>query len=229
DPDKRAKKVDELLAHPLHAAVWATKISDVTGNNTDGLENPPQMRFKRSQQWHDWLRARFAANVPYDKTVRDILTATSRDGLSPEEFVERLKKYDAELDAGAKTSYAEKPTLDLFWRRQQQVPVEQWGEKVAAAFLGVRLECAQCHKHPTDRWTQEEYWGFANLFSQVVFPGPNQYSSPEVKRLIDAENEFRRQRPGMPANNGQVNQIREVFLAPRPNLRPITGTNRVMQ
>ena len=62
------------------------------------------------------------------------------------------------------------------------MPVEQWGEKVAAAFLGVRLECAQCQKHPTDRWTQDEYWAFANIFAPVAFPGPNQYSSPAMKK-----------------------------------------------
>ena len=38
--DKRAKKIDELLKHPLHAALWATKFSDITGNNTDALEQP---------------------------------------------------------------------------------------------------------------------------------------------------------------------------------------------
>ena len=45
-PDKRAKKIDELLAHPLHAALWATKFCDITGNNTDALENPQQLRPK---------------------------------------------------------------------------------------------------------------------------------------------------------------------------------------
>ncbi len=226
NPEKRTKKIDELLAHPLHAALWATKMSDVTGNNTDALENPPQLRFKRSQQWHDWLRIRFAENVPYDKIVRDILTATSRDGMSPEQYLECTKKLDEELDAGAKTGYAAKPTLDLFWRRQANVPVEQWGEKVAAAFLGVRLECAQCHKHPTDRWTQDEYWGFANLFSQVSFPA-NQYSSPELKKLADAENDGRKKKlEGKNAN--QLNLVREVFLGAKPALRPIPGSNRVM-
>ena len=39
-PDKRARKIDELLAHPLHAALWATKFCDITGNNTDALEQP---------------------------------------------------------------------------------------------------------------------------------------------------------------------------------------------
>src|SRR4029077_3818239 len=73
DPKKREKKIDELLAHPLHAALWATKFSDITGNNTDALENPQNLRTKRSQMWHDWLRKRFAQNTPYDEIVRGIL------------------------------------------------------------------------------------------------------------------------------------------------------------
>ena len=43
-PDKRQRKIDELLAHPLHAALWATKLSDITGNDTDAMEAPNQMR-----------------------------------------------------------------------------------------------------------------------------------------------------------------------------------------
>src|SRR5262245_51389392 len=58
-PDKRAKKIEELLNHPLHAAMWATKFSDITGNDTNALEQPVAMKSKRSQQWHDWLRKRF--------------------------------------------------------------------------------------------------------------------------------------------------------------------------
>src|SRR5262249_43254563 len=41
DPDKRAKKIDKLLSHPQHAALWATRLCDITGNNTDQLELPP--------------------------------------------------------------------------------------------------------------------------------------------------------------------------------------------
>src|SRR5262249_28058917 len=149
---------------PLHAALWATKFSDITGNNTDLLENPQQNRTKLSQMWHDWFSKRLRDNMPYDEIVKGVLTATSRDELSPEAWMEKTKKLEVEMSKGFVSTYAEKPTLDLFWRRQAQVPVETWGEKVAAAFLGVRLECAQCHKHPTDRWTQNEYWGFANIF-----------------------------------------------------------------
>jgi hypothetical protein len=249
--DKRAKKIDELLKHPLHAALWATKLSDVTGNNTLALEQPQQTANRRSQMWHDWLRKRVADNVPYDQMVRDILTATTADGRPADEWIAAAGKLDAELvftrpDPKAKpkpgedpadgfdTGYEAKKTLDLFWRRQQRVPVEAWGEKVAAAFLGVRLECAQCHKHPTDRWTQDDYWGFANLFAPVNFVN-NQFSSPDVKKAADAENKRRKDDAGMVKNNNQIVQLREMFFATTaagttrlPKLQPIPMTTRVV-
>src|SRR5262249_28818512 len=85
DPKKREKLIDKLLEHPLHAAVWATKLSDVTGNNTQALEQPQQTQPRRSQMWHDWIRKRVADNTPYDEMVRDIITANSRDGQTPDE------------------------------------------------------------------------------------------------------------------------------------------------
>ena len=209
DPKKREKLIDKLLAHPLHAALWATKLSDVTGNNTQALEQPAPSQPKRSQMWHDWLRKRVADNTPYDAMVRDILTATTLDGMTIEDWLAFEKKLDIQQANGFTTDYPTRKTLDLFWRRQAQVPIEQWGEKVAAAFLGVRLECAQCHKHPTDRWTQDEYWAFANLFAQVSFVA-NQFSTPAAKTAADAENAKRRD-GGKAAN--QVTQIRELFVS----------------
>ncbi len=227
DPRKREKLIDRLLAHPLHAAVWATKLSDVTGNNTQALEAPAPMQLRRSQMWHDWLRKRIAGNTPYDQMVRDILTATSLEGRDAEEWIAYQKKLDEQMEKGIKTDYPDRKTLDLFWRRQQQVPVEQWGEKVAAAFLGVRLECAQCHKHPTDRWTQEEYWAFANVFAPVLFQN-NQFSSPEVRKLVLEENTKRRE-ANVGRNQNQIVQIRELFVnaGARNRARPNPSTGRV--
>src|SRR5262249_11549111 len=190
-PTKRAKKIDALLADPLHAALWATRFSDITGNNTASLEQPPQLKFKRSQMWHDWFRKRLAANKPYDEIVRGVLCATSRDGLAPEEWIKREKALDEAAQKGFATTYADKPSLDVFWRRQQNVTIDQWGEKTAAAFMGIRLECAQCHKHPFDRWTQADYRAHANIFGLVAFG-----SSPEAKKLIDSENMERRKQTG---------------------------------
>src|SRR5205823_9086896 len=90
-PDKRAKKIDQLLNHPMHAALWATKFCDITGNNTLDLEGQAPMQAKQSQMWHNWLRKRIADNAPYDELVRNILCATSRDGLQPEEWLKQFK------------------------------------------------------------------------------------------------------------------------------------------
>jgi hypothetical protein len=178
-PDKRERKIDELLAHPMHAALWATRFCDITGNNTDALEQPQQLKPRLSQMWHDWFRKRVEKKEPYDQIVKNVLCATSREGDTPEEFV---KKYRGILEAaqkGFETPYAERKTLDLFWRRQQRVTPDAWGEKTAVAFMGVRLECAQCHKHPFDRWTQEDYWTYANIFSPVTFG-----VSPEARSAL---------------------------------------------
>jgi hypothetical protein len=207
-PDKRARKIDELLANSLHAALWATKLSDITGNDTEALEQPVNLRNRRSQMWHDWLRKRVQDNVPYDELVRGILTATSREGMTPAQWIEQQKKLDEELEAGWESHYADRQTLDLFWRRRMPVPLEVWGEKVAAAFLGVRLECAQCHKHPTDKWTQVDYRSFANVFQQVALG-----TSPEARQVIDATNTARK---GEGKKNNQINNVRELFLGDEP-------------
>jgi hypothetical protein len=217
--DKRARKIDELLAHPMHAALWATKFSDITGNDTVALEVPVQLKAKRSQQWHDWFRKRVQENMPYDQIVKGVLVATSRQGKEPSEWIADVSELDVALVKGFDTDYAKRETLDLFWRRQQQVQIEQWGEKTAAAFMGIRLECAQCHKHPFDRWSQADYRAHANIFGQVAFG-----SSPDAKKLIDAENQKRRE--GLKKNNNQINLVREVFLNANPRKLPHPDTNR---
>jgi hypothetical protein len=186
DPNKREKKIDELLEHPLHAALWATKFSDITGNNVDVMEQPVQLRPKRSKMWHDWLRKRFAENMPYDEIVHGILCATSRDGRPPEDWAKQAVAIDKSAESGFDSDYANRASLDLFWRRGNNLngfPLEQMAEHTAAAFMGVRLECAQCHKHPFDRWTQADYRAYANVFAQVKFG-----ASPESQSIINQTN-----------------------------------------
>jgi hypothetical protein len=165
-PDKRAKQIDALLAQPLHAALWATKLSDITGNNTRTLfVGGPPARF--SQMWHDWLRKRIADNIPYDEMVKGILCATSRDGRSLEAWMRESKEIDEASKKSFVASYAAKKSLDLFWRLRGTT-LQQLGERTASAFMGIRLECAQCHKHPFDRWTQVDYRAYANVFGRVA-------------------------------------------------------------
>ncbi|MFN4260067.1 MAG: DUF1549 domain-containing protein [Gemmataceae bacterium] len=218
DPKKRSKKIDELLEHPLHAALWATKFSDITGNNTDALENPQNLRPKWSQMWHDWFRKRIHDNMPYDQIVHGVLCATSRDGRKPDEWAKEFREIYQAATKGYDTSkYAERESLDLFWRRQQNVTLEQWGEKTAAAFMGVRLECAQCHKHPFDRWTQEDYRAYANIFGQVTLG-----VSSESKQAVDKLN--KELNSSGQRNNQRIN-VREIYVNTTARALPHPETN----
>jgi hypothetical protein len=218
-PDKRSRKIDELLAHPLHAAVWATKFCDITGNNTDTMEFPRDMQPKRSQMWHDWFRKRIAEDMPYDQIVRGVLCATSREGQPPEKWLKEVKNLEEQAQKGLTSCYASRDTLDLYWRRQINVPIEQWGEKAAAAFMGIRLECAQCHKHPYDRWSQNDYRSFANIFSQVAIG-----TSPEAKKVIDDENAERKKQST--SKKMQLAPVREVFAGGKARLLPDPETRK---
>ncbi|HZY83972.1 MAG TPA: DUF1549 and DUF1553 domain-containing protein [Gemmataceae bacterium] len=222
-PDKRARKVEQLLAHPLHAALWATKLCDVTANNLDVMEGPPELGPKRATMWHDWFRKRLARNVPYDRIVRGVLTATSREGLEVKAWVGREVRLHEQLRRGFRTDYADREGLDLFWRRLANddfFPLEQMGELTATAFLGVRLECAQCHKHPFDRWTQADYRAWANVFGQTKFG-----SSPETTAAVANLLEERRKAP--PGKAGPpLPRVQEVYVSDHPLRRlphPETG------
>ena len=210
-PDKRAKKIDELLAHPRHAALWAMKFCDITGCNVDTMDGPPELRVKQAQMWHDWFRSRVASNMPYDRIARGVLCATSRDGRDVRAWIGQDAALDRSARAGFTTPYADRPSLDLFWRRIEGgnfFPIEKMAELTSAAFLGVRIECAQCHKHPFDRWTQEDYRGYANIFGRVRFDSSPESTAVEkpVKRSMDDDV------PAVPVRR------REVYVSERPLL-----------
>ncbi|HAL14482.1 MAG TPA: S-layer protein [Planctomycetaceae bacterium] len=86
----------------------------------------------------NWIRDSLLQNKPYDQFVTEILTATGSQAVNP-------------------------PTV---WYRSVRTP-SNYVESVAQAFLGVRIQCAQCHHHPADRWSQADYFGFAANFARV--------------------------------------------------------------
>jgi len=88
--------------------------------------------------FHSWVRDSLLANKPYDQFVREILAATG--------------------------TIVENPPVA--WYKRVKLP-EQQLEDVAQLFLGVRMQCAQCHHHPFERWSQGDYYSLAAFFSQV--------------------------------------------------------------
>ena len=88
--------------------------------------------------FHGWIRDSLFENKPYDAFVRDIITASGRISDNP----------------------------PVAWYRQVSNPTAQ-AEDTAQLFLGVRLQCAQCHHHPFEKWSQDDYFSFSAFFSQV--------------------------------------------------------------
>jgi hypothetical protein len=85
-----------------------------------------------------WIRDSIAANMPFDRFATAILTAS-----------------------GSQETNA--PTV---WYRNVRT-TQDYVESVAQAFLGVRIQCAQCHHHPAERWSQDDYYGLAAVFARV--------------------------------------------------------------
>lgn len=104
-----------------------------------GIRSTLEVSPKAALLYAGWLRSRFAAGAPIDAIVRELVAAEG-----------------GTFDTPATNFYQlERDTLKL-------------SENVAQAFLGTRLQCAQCHNHPFDRWTMDDYYGFAAFFPQVA-------------------------------------------------------------
>ncbi|MCU0715115.1 MAG: DUF1553 domain-containing protein [Pirellula sp.] len=97
-----------------------------------------QVSYKAAYLYYNWLTNKIASNTPIDQIVRELITATGGTFQNP-----ATNFYQVELDR-----------LKL-------------SENVAQVFMGIRTQCAQCHNHPFDRWTMDDYYGFTAFFSQI--------------------------------------------------------------
>jgi hypothetical protein len=224
--DKRERTIDALLASPGYAAWWATKFCDWTGNNLErNQNNGPDNRPVATAAWYEWLRSRIAANVPYDEIVEGIVLARSRfDDESYENYCQRMSGY---RQADFATAFAEQPYLPYFWsRRGFQTPQER-ALGFAYTFLGVRIQCAECHKHPFDQWTKDDFARFQNFFTRV-----RHGDSPDSKEELTAMLEKLGVDPALRGNDrdkailsllkeGRTVPYRETFLVAPPKPAPV--------
>jgi hypothetical protein len=129
---KRSKRIDKLIASPAFTDYWTVKWGDLLQSSRKFLGE------KGTYEFREWIRDSIAANKPYDKMVRELLTS-------------RGSSYDDPAANFFRTTREPKPTM----------------EKTTQVFLGVRMVCAQCHDHPFERWTQNQYYQMAAFFSAV--------------------------------------------------------------
>lgn len=134
DPGRRERLVDRLLDRQEFAELWVMKLAELLEIRSRDNQVYP----KAALLYYEWLRDQMLTNVPLDRIVRDLLTASGSNLRDP-----AANYYQIEPD-----------TLKL-------------AENTAQVFMGMRIQCAQCHNHPFDRWTMNDYYSFAAFFSQV--------------------------------------------------------------
>ncbi|WP_010585692.1 DUF1549 and DUF1553 domain-containing protein [Schlesneria paludicola] len=118
--------------------------ADFWANKWADLLRPNPYRAGIKSVWNldAWLRDAFRKNMPYDQFVRELLTAQGSTWKN-----------------GATVIFRDRPE-----------PIEI-GASVSQLFLGVRLECAKCHHHPFEVWSQDDFFGFASFFSRIGHKG----------------------------------------------------------
>lgn len=122
--------------------------------------------YKATLLYFNWLESQIAGNVPIDEMVRSLLSAEG-------------------------TTF-DNPATNYYQEEQDRLKT---AENVAQVFMGMRIQCAQCHNHPFDRWTMDDYYGFAAFFAQIgrkIESDPREAvifdsSSGEVKHLVSGK------------------------------------------
>ncbi len=125
---------------------------------------------KGVENFHAWIRDSIAQNKPLDQFARELIASRG--------------------------STYQNPPANYY--RAMRDPLTR-GETTAQLFLGVRLQCAKCHNHPFDRWTQADYYGWSNLFARV------DYKIIENKRKDDNDkHEFKGEQIVLIKDEGEV-------------------------
>jgi Protein of unknown function (DUF1549)/Protein of unknown function (DUF1553) len=155
-PEKRRRLVDRLLAGPAYVAHFTTierrlMIPEADTNRQLRLVAPA---------FEAWLRRQVAGNVGYDQVVRELLTVPVVPDRSGQPTV---------VVPGFGPVQEPSP---LPFYLAKEVKGENLAASTARLFLGLRLECAQCHNHPFATWTREQFWGYAAFFSGLESQGP---------------------------------------------------------
>ncbi len=141
DRDKRAKLIDELMARDEFADLWATRWAETLKVRSDNNSAFGTDR-KAAYQYYEWIREAVRKNMPLDRFARMQVASTGSNLLNP-----------------AVNLYTMLP--------QGQYDAKAVAQDVAQVFTGIRVQCAQCHNHPFDRWTQDDYYGFVSFFTGV--------------------------------------------------------------
>ena len=151
--DKREKLVDALLERKEFSELWVMKFAELLQIRSGGV-GAGGISYKGALLYYNWLQEKIANNVPINQVVQEMLSASGSTFTEP-----ATNFYQLERDT------------------------KKLAENVAQVFMGMRIQCAQCHNHPFDRWTMDDYYSFVAFFSQV---GRKQAEDPRDTIVFNA-------------------------------------------
>ncbi len=165
-PDKRAKLVERLLKEPAYVNHFATTWQKLLVPE----DNPANFQLRiLMPPFEAWVRDQFAANVPYNKMVRELLTAqVTGDG---QQMFQRMR-----------TGERIEPSPMAFYVAKE-AKAEELAATTSRLFMGVKIECAQCHNHPFAKWTRQQFWETAAFFAGLQRDGRNFFGN--ITELTD--------------------------------------------
>jgi hypothetical protein len=183
--DKRSRLIEHLLSRPEFVDHWSLFLGDLLQNRKERDHDVRGIKGVRS--FHEWIRKQVAANRPWDELAREILTVQGPTADNP-----AVGYYIVTVG------------------EQRQVERSEVAASVAQAFLGIRIGCAQCHNHPLERYTQDDYYHFAAFFSRVHLQRRNPNEGPTTLLVAGPDGKPSKGPPG-------VNQPRTgQFMKPQP-------------
>lgn len=176
-PDKRRRYVEELLDEAGYVVNFSRFWRHVM------IPAPEATEFRSNVYavlFETWLRTNLSSNMAYDELARQVIRAGGDGALST-----------PARPGIARIAPTGEPSAIAFVLSRKSAP-EEVASATARVFLGIRVECAQCHDHPFDHWKREEFWSFAAFFGGLVRqPGENfslQISETPNKRELTIPN-----------------------------------------
>ncbi len=156
DPDKRRLLIEELLSSPGYvnhfATVWRQAILPPSNNQ--------QQQFFAAQM-EQWLKSKLRDETPYNQWVQELLIT------GPGMVQQPLNRIQV----------ANQQAAAIFFQANEFKP-ENLAASSSRLFLGVKLECAQCHDHPFARWSRKQFWELAAFFTDIQPQGRGRVQQP---------------------------------------------------
>ena len=141
-----------------YAAFLADESADKRAKKIDELLERREFTDLLVSKWAEWLAMRSSNQVPYKGIV--LYYQWLAEQISADVPLDEMVKTLLASDGGTFSA----PQTNFYQIERNQLKI---AENVAQIFMGMRIQCAQCHNHPFDRWTQDDYYSFAAFFSQV--------------------------------------------------------------